>query len=196
MRTPIVALLVILTLVLPISAQQSVPQSTWRPKTAAAPTLVPAGAPAPTPEQAARIAEVIEFEKEMERAVVRQDTAFLERALAPTFLFTHGDGWVDGGAPLKVDTKDTWIEYVKRQPAPYVYRELDHIQVELHGDIALTLGRYLYLPRSNRPTTSHLYVWFERVYVRRDGRWQHLSHRTLKGPVRESDEPSAPPSTP
>ena len=52
-----------------------------------------------------------------------------------------------------MDTKDTWIEYVKRQPAPYVYRELDHIQVELHGDVALTLGRYFYLPRSN--STHH-----------------------------------------
>ena len=32
---------------------------------------------------------------------------------------TSGDGWVNGGAPLKVDTKATWIEWVKRQPAPY-----------------------------------------------------------------------------
>ena len=85
---------------------------------------------------------VLAFEKAMEAAVVSGDTAFLERALAPTFVFTHGDGWVDGGAPLKVDSKASWIEYVKRQPPPYWYRELDHVQVELHGDIALTLGRY------------------------------------------------------
>ena len=71
MRTSIVASLLTLTLVLSISAQQSAPQSTWRPKTGPAPTLVPPGAPAPTREQAARIAEVIEFEKEMEQAVVR-----------------------------------------------------------------------------------------------------------------------------
>ena len=196
MRISIIASLLTLTLVLPMSAQQSAPQSAWRPKTGRLHARASGRARADA-EQAARIAEVIEFEKEMERAVVRGDTAFLERALAPTFLFTHGDGWIDGGAPLKVDTKDTSIEYVKRQPAPYVYRELDHIQVELHGDVALTLGRYFYLPRSTRPTTSHLYVWFERVYVRQDGRWQHLSHRTLKGPVRESDDgPSAPTSTP
>jgi hypothetical protein len=125
----------------------------------------------------------------MEAAVVRGDVMFLDRALSPDFLFTHGDGWVDGGAPLKVDTKATWLEYVARQPSPYLYRELDHVQVELHGDIALTIGRYLYLPRPNnpRPTTNHLYVWFERVYQKQDGEWKHLSHRTTKGPIREDD---------
>ena len=83
----------------------------------------------------------------MEAAVVRQDAAFLERVLAPTFVFTHGDGWVTGGAPLKVDSKATWIEWVKRQPAPCWYRDLDPVQVELHGDVAITVGRYFYLPR-------------------------------------------------
>ena len=58
----------------------------------------------------------------MEAAVVSGDTGFLERVLAPTFVFTHGDGWVDGGAPLKVDSKASWIEYVKRQPPPVLVR--------------------------------------------------------------------------
>ena len=195
MRTCMTASVLTLVLAAASAAQSPAPQSTWRPKTGPAPTLVPPGVPAPTQAETARIAEVIAFEKEMEAAVVRQDTAFLERALAPTFIFTHGDGWVNGGQPLKVDTKATWIAYVKQQPAPYVYRELDHIQVELHGDIAITLGRYFYLPRSSKPTTSHLYVWFERLYVKQNGQWQHLSHRTIKGPVREDDGPTPTTST-
>jgi uncharacterized protein DUF4440 len=164
-------------------AAQSANDPTWRPKTGAPPSLVPPGTPAPGAAESAAIAEVIAFEKATEAAVVRGDTAFLEKALAPTFLFTHGDGWVDGGAPLKVDTKASWIEYVKRQPAPYIYRELDHVQVELHGDIAITLGRYFYLPQSNGQAT-HMHVWFERLYAKRNGQWQMLSHRTVKGPVR------------
>jgi len=113
----------------------------------------------------------------------------LEPMLAPDFIFTHGDGWATGGAPLKTDTKATWLEYVAKEPKPYVYRELDHVQVELHGDVALTLGRYLYLPRTAdaKPTASHLYVWFERVYQKRNGKWLHVSHKTVKGPVREDD---------
>ena len=81
----------------------------------------------------------------------------------PDFIFTHGDGWTSGGAPLKVDTKAIWLAYVAKQPLPYFYRELDHVEVELHGDIALTIGRYLYLPESNTPQAGHMYVWFERV---------------------------------
>jgi Domain of unknown function (DUF4440) len=179
----------LLALAAAASAQQVAGDAVHRPKTAAAATPVPIGAPAPGDADRAKIEEVLAFEKQMEAAVVRGDVTFLDRALSPDFLFTHGDGWVDGGAPLKVDTKATWLEYVARQPSPYIYRELDHVQVELHGDIALTIGRYLYLPRPNnpRPATNHLYVWFERVYQKQNGEWKHLSHRTTKGPIREDD---------
>jgi len=191
MRTCLTGLF-LLALVGSTSAQQPAAENTGRlPKTAPAPSPVPIGAPTPSAADRAKIAEVLAFEKAMEAAVVRGDVKFLDRALSPDFLFTHGDGWVEGGAPLKVDTKASWLEYVAKEPRPYIYRELDHVQVELHGDIALTIGRYLYLPRPNnpRPTTNHLYVWFERVYQKQNGEWKHLSHRTTKGPVREDDEP-------
>jgi ketosteroid isomerase-like protein len=157
------------------------------PKTAPAPTLVPAGNPAPSAADAATIAEVLAFERQMEAAVVRGDVKTLDRMLSPDFIFTHGDGWTSGGAPLKVDTKASWLAYVAKQPPPYLYRELDHVQVELHGDVAITVGRYLYLPQSSSPQSGHLYVWFERVYQKQNGEWKHLSHKTVKGPVREDD---------
>jgi len=182
MRALLTSCVLLVVLIAGVSTQSS-NDSSWRPKTSPPPSLVPPGTPTPGSAEHAAIAEVIAFEKSTEAAVVRGDTAYLERALAPTFLFTHGDGWVDGGPPLKVDTKASWIEYVKRQPAPYIYRELDHVQVELHGDVAITLGRYFYLPRSNGPA-SHMHVWFERLYAKRNGQWQMLSHRTVKGPVR------------
>jgi uncharacterized protein DUF4440 len=173
-----------------ISAQQPKPPVRI-PKTAPAPSLTPAGVPAPNAADAATIAEVLAFERQMEAAVVRGDVKYLDRVLSPDFIFTHGDGWTSGGAPLKVDTKATWLAYVAKQPPPYFYRELDHVQVELHGNIALTIGRYLYLPQSNNPQPGHMYVWFERVYAKQNGEWKHLSHRTVKGPVREDDEPGS-----
>ena len=154
---------------------------------------VPPGVPAPSAAEAATIAQVMAFEKQCDDAAVAGDVAFLKRALGSDFIMTHGDGWTTGEAPLKVDTKDTWLAWVGKQPAPYVYRRLDSIQVELHGDIALTVGRYKYLPRttSTAPATSHLYVWFERLYAKRNGEWQFLSHRTVHGPVREDDTPKS-----
>ena len=172
------------------SAQQTKPQVRV-PKTAPAPSLTPTGVPAPSAADAATIAEVLAFEKQMEAAVVRGDVKVLDHALSPDFIFTHGDGWTSGGAPLKVDTKASWLAYVAKQPPPYFYRELDHVQVELHGNIAITIGRYLYLPQSNNPQPGHLYVWFERVYQKQNGEWRHLSHRTVKGPMKEDDEPAS-----
>jgi hypothetical protein len=180
------ALYILVVVLMTGLSAQSPNDSSWRPKTSPPPSLVPQGTPTPGSAESAAIAEVIAFEKATEAAVVRGDIAYLERALAPTFLFTHGDGWVDGGPPLKVDTKTSWIAWVKRQPAPYIYRELDHVQVELHGDVAITLGRYFYLPQSNGPA-NHMHVWFERLYAKRNGQWQMLSHRTVKGPVRNDD---------
>jgi hypothetical protein len=186
---PVIAATLIVTLGAALSAQQSKPQVRI-PKTAPASSVAPIGVPAPNAADAATIAEVLAFEKQMEAAVVRGDVKFLDRALSPDFIFTHGDGWTSGGAPLKVDTKATWLAYVAKQPPPYFYRELDHVQVELHGNVALTIGRYLYLPQSANPQPGHMYVWFERVYAKQNGEWKHLSHRTVKGPVREDDEPA------
>lgn len=153
---------------------------------------VPPGVPAPTPAQQKTIAEVKAFEEACEDANVRGDTGFLERALADDFVMTSGDGWTVGDAPVQVATKKSWIAYIGKRPPPYYYRKLDSVQVELHGDVAITIGKYRYLQRSGpvdapNTTGTHLYVWFERVYARRDGHWQFLSHRTVNGPGREYD---------
>ena len=141
---------------------------------------------------AARISEVIAFEKETEAAVLRGDGIFLEHALSDDFLFTHGDAWTTGGPPLRLDTKRTWINYISQKPSPYVYRELDSVQAEMHGDIAITYGRYRYQPSPNvsvAVNSGRLYIWFERVYAKRKGHWLLLSHRTVRGPIREEANP-------
>jgi hypothetical protein len=147
----------------------------------------------PSPADKAKIAEVILFEKEMEAAVLRGNAKFLERALADDYRFTHGDAWTTGGPPLRLDNKQTWIAYATQKPSPYISRELDSVQVELHGDIAITCGRYKAVPRpnANNPISGPYSIWFERVYAKRNGRWQQLSHRTVRGPIREEDNPKA-----
>jgi hypothetical protein len=147
-----------------------------------------AAPPLPSPADVARAAEVMAFEKDMEAAVVRGDVAFLDRICPSDFTFTHGDGWTSGGAPLHVDTKETWLAAVSKKP--YLTRDLGPVNVELHGDIAITYGRYKMHQRAN-PDAAETSVWFERVYAKRNGQWQYLSHRTVHGPLRENDKKPA-----
>ncbi len=126
-------------------------------------------------------AELLAFEKDMEAAVVRGDVAFLDRACASDFSFTHGDGWTTGGAPLRVENKAQWLASVGK--APYLFRDLDSVKVELHGDVAITYGMYRARNKASSPDRGAFTVWFERVYARRHGRWQYLSHRTVHGPT-------------
>jgi hypothetical protein len=129
--------------------------------------------------------EVLAFEKTMEAAVVRGDVAFLEKICAPDFSFTHGDGWTNGGQPLRVENRAQWLTSVGR--APYLSRDLDAVQVELHGDIAITYGNYRARNKVAPPGRGEFTVWFERVYARRNGQWQYLSHRTVHGPTYAED---------
>ena len=133
-------------------------------------------------------AEVMAFEKQMEVAVVKGDVAFLDKICASDFSFTHGDGWTTGGAPLRVENRAQWLASVSK--APYRYRDLDSVKVELHGDIAITYGRYRARYKAGNPEQREFIVWFERVYARHNGNWQYVSHRTVHGPTYE-DEPSA-----
>jgi len=125
--------------------------------------------------------EVLDFERDMEAAVVRGDVAFLDRACTPDFSFTHGDGWTTGGQPLRVENKAQWLASVGK--APYAFRNLESVQVELHGDIAITYGRYRARNKAGEPGRTDFTVWFERVYTKRAGRWQYVSHRTVHGPT-------------
>ena len=144
------------------------------------------GVPAPSPADQAKIKEVMAFEKACDDAATRGDVAFAERAVSSDFIMTHGDAWITGGSPINVDTKETWLKAIGRKP--YRYRRLDHVQVELHGDTAITIGRY-YMAGSATPP-SYSYVWFERLYAKRNGEWQFLSHRTVNGPIKEDKDNS------
>jgi hypothetical protein len=146
-------------------------------------SLPPAAAPQSAPPAPARdaAAEVLAFERAIEDAVVRGDVRFVDAASAPSFTFTHGDGWTTGGAPIRVDSRADWLATVAK--APYQSRVLDSVKSEVHGDVVITYGRYVARFKNAEPGRRQFTVWFERVYAKRDGRWQYLSHRTVRGPV-------------
>ena len=133
-------------------------------------------------------AEVLAFERAVEAAVVRGDVDYVERFSAPDLTFTHGDGWTTGGKPLIVDEREAFLKRVRNKQ--YNVRDLDSVNVEMHGDIAITYGRYVARNRTDNPNQSWFSVWFERVYAKRNGQWLYLSHRTVHGPTYGPDRSS------
>jgi hypothetical protein len=118
----------------------------------------------------------------MEAAVVRGDVAWVDSVSASDLTFTHGDGWTTGSDPIGVDDKRVFLKRVENRQ--YLARNLDSVKVEMHGDIAITWGRYIAQNRISDPEKGAWFsVWFERVYAKRDGHWLYVSHRTVHGPT-------------
>lgn len=136
----------------------------------------------------AEAAQVLAFERAMEAAVVRGDVAYVDSVSAPDLTFTHGDGWTTGGKPLLVDDRKSFLKRVENKQ--YNFRDLDSVKVEMHGDIAITYGRYVAQNRTGPPDQSWFSVWFERVYEKRGGKWLFVSHRTVHGPTYGPDRQS------
>ncbi|MBV9508180.1 MAG: nuclear transport factor 2 family protein [Acidobacteriia bacterium] len=154
-------------------------------------TLVAAAVNGPEPKSAAvsgAAAEVLQFERNMEAAVVRGDVGYVDRVSADDLSFTHGDGWTTGGKPLLVDDKKSFLKRVENRQ--YLVRDLDSVKVEMHGNIAITYGRYVAQNRIGDPHKSWFAVWFERVYEKRNGQWLYVSHRTVHGPTYGPDRQS------
>jgi hypothetical protein len=148
-------------------------------------TPAEAAAKVTTTSQSGAAAEVLALEQQIEEAVVRGDVAFVSGVLSNDFVFVHGDAWTRGGRPLAEDDRAAFLKRVADKE--YLVHDLDSVKVEMHGDIAITYGRYVSLfmpPNRNTANPGKLNsIWFERVYARRNGQWQFLSHRTVHGPT-------------
>jgi uncharacterized protein DUF4440 len=159
-----------------------------QPKPPAAASKVTSAPIAAAVETSGAAAEVLAFERAMEAAVVRGDVAYVDSVSARDLSFTHGDGWTKGGKPLLVDDRESFLKRVENKQ--YLARDLDSVKVEMHGDIAITYGRYVAQNRTGKPDQSWFSVWFERVYEKRNGHWLYVSHRTVHGPTYGPDRQS------
>jgi len=116
--------------------------------------------------------------------VTKGDTRSAAKGTSADFVMVHDDGWTRGRKPLSVDTQETMLERVTSKY--YDVLDCDHVQVEMHDDVAITTGRELaHTTRSDRASPDRAWsaAWFERVYQKRNGQWIFLSHRTVRGPT-------------
>lgn len=113
--------------------------------------------------------------------VVAGDAETADEFLSPDFSMTHGDQWTYGEKPSLVDTKETFLPRVASKA--YLCIQFDNVKTEMHGDVAITYGRYLASQAANVGTPrAYFSVWYERVYEKHGNKWVYLSHRTVKGP--------------
>jgi ketosteroid isomerase-like protein len=129
-------------------------------------------------------AAVAALEVRVEDAVLRGDAAFLDRVYAPTFRFKHATGMLEDRAARMTALARTARQ--SREPAKptesrTVARDVDSLEVEVHGDVALTTGR-IHVRRTPSPTLDparqNYTIRYARVYVRRGGAWQLLTHHS------------------
>jgi len=113
--------------------------------------------------------ELEALERAVESAFQRADMAYLDGVLADDFQF-----WTAGGTPLA--RAQVLKSYA--QPGRFPVRRQSAVAIERHGDVALSNGRMEV--RSTGPREREYIVCYLRLYQRRDGRWQLVSHRTFR----------------
>ena len=132
-------------------------------------------------DSAAAAAEVLALERAIGDAMVRGDVPFVSNAIAPDFSMVHGDDWTHGDPPRLVDDRASFL----KRTTDRIYALIDYeVQsAEMHGDVAVTYGRYVGNIPGSPPGRRWFYVWYEKVYAKRDGRWVYLSHRSVDGAI-------------
>ncbi|MBN8578345.1 MAG: nuclear transport factor 2 family protein [Cytophagales bacterium] len=111
--------------------------------------------------------QLLEFEKQIEAAVVAAEIPFLQKAYADDFRFKHGTG--------HIDSKVSWLKDVEKNKGKFVSRVVEQAEAELHGDIGITQGT-LHVTRTD---TSYK-VNYVRVYRRVGATWELFMHRTVQ----------------
>ncbi len=111
--------------------------------------------------------EVLAANAQIDEGVVKKDMARLEQLYADDFVFTHGSGLVD--------SKASWLKNIQNPEIRFASRGQDSTKAEMHGDVAILFGR-LDIVREQKQQISKYGLWYVRVFVRKNERWQLVSH--------------------
>ena len=118
--------------------------------------------------------ELIQLERDWDRAFLMNDTAFIDRVLAPDFVAVYPDGSRGDRATelanaaafdLKIDSST-----------------LDEFTIQVHGDTAVVWFRRSLVGPSQGQRLEVIYRYLD-VFVRRAGRWQCVASQSLRVPA-------------
>jgi uncharacterized protein (TIGR02246 family) len=128
--------------------------------------LLLAGAAGPDPER-----EVREVTDRRFAAMVRADTAELDRLLAPDLIYTHSNG--------RVETREKFLASIASKALVYRSIEPSDVQVRVYGDAAVATGR-VEMKVSAADKDQAFAARFTAVYVRKDGLWRLAAWQTTR----------------
>jgi uncharacterized protein (TIGR02246 family) len=134
----------------------------------AATTAAAAAAASPTEnvEQA-----LIKLEREWAEALVKADTATLDRVMADDWSMTTWDG--------KTQTKAQSIAEIKSGASKFEAASVDNIKVRVFGDAAVVTLTQTEKSQERGKDSSGRYLYTD-VWVKRDGKWQAVATHGTK----------------
>ncbi|HMV47390.1 MAG TPA: nuclear transport factor 2 family protein [Blastocatellia bacterium] len=112
---------------------------------------------------------VLSLEQQWEDALVKSDTAALEKLYSDKLVYTHSNA--------SVDDKTSYITKIKSGASKYVSIKRDDIKVTVIGDTAIVTCHWLVQAVSggNKINTDARYI---HVYVKEKGGWKMAAHQS------------------
>ena len=113
--------------------------------------------------------EILELERQRNRAIISGDAVALERMTSDDYTFITLRG--------ELRTKAEIVQGFKSGSFHYDSREISDLNVRVYGNTAIVTGRSIQKGKENGKDYSGDYR-FTRVYVKQDGRWQTVALQT------------------
>lgn len=115
--------------------------------------------------------EIKKLETDRAAAVVKGDTAFLEKETADDYTLINANG--------QMSTKAQMIDGFKSGKSKLTMDELSDMKVHMYGDTAVITGKSnVKGTLGGKDVTGP--VMFTRVWVKKDGRWQSVALQQTK----------------
>jgi ketosteroid isomerase-like protein len=115
--------------------------------------------------------EVRKAENDRFAAMLKADTAALERLLAADLVYTHGDG--------RVVDKAVFIAEAKTGDFKYVSIDAGDLKVRVYGDTAIVTGS-AGMQVVNKGAPAKIRIVYTNVHVRRGGAWQMVTWQATR----------------
>jgi ketosteroid isomerase-like protein len=115
--------------------------------------------------------ELMKLERERSQAVIKGDTAFLDRSTADDYTIINANG--------QLSNKQQTLDAIKSGAIKVESNDLDDLNVRVYGNTAVVTGRSTLKGMNNGQDVSGQNR-FTRVYVKQNGRWQSVAFQQTR----------------